>query len=69
MYCTLYIDPEALLRFRGGSDPILSAFRCIGIESHLMNCSFQSSNIRCSHDRVAGVKCSNGEPSFYKVIY
>ena len=66
--CKLYIvDPEALIRFGGGSGPIhFSAFRCIGIESSLMNCNPQSTNIHCSHYQDAGVKCSNGEPNFYK---
>ena len=63
----MIVDPEALIRFGGGSGPIhFSAFRCIGTESHLINCNSQSTDISCSHYQDAGVKCSNGEPNFYK---
>lgn len=61
------VDPEALIRFGGGSGPIhFSAFRCIGTESQLLECNSQSTDIRCSHYQDAGVNCINGEPNFYK---
>ena len=56
------VDPDALIGYGGGSDPIhFSAFQCTGKEDYLLNCSRESNYMHyCSHYEDAGVRCLNG---------
>ena len=58
-------DADALYGYGGGTGAIhFTEFECIGNESNLLNCSFDSRSfdiVHCKHSEDAGVRCPNGE--------
>ena len=58
-------DADALYAYGGGSGLIhFAGFRCLGTESHLVNCSVDFSGlevVHCRHREDAGVRCPSGE--------